>query len=126
MYKKKCAILGIAFSTSALLVAPAFAEEVTPFAEIMSLMEGADITYERIGHYKRPFKVFKKGKHWILKQTKANKQSRIKDAGENKISATYFPPGWTVNGTWVFKKIDDKCRIDHAKGGMVMRWDCGS
>ena len=37
------------------------AAEIIPFEKIMNLMNGADIRYERVGHYNNiPFKVFKK------------------------------------------------------------------
>ena len=108
-----------AFPTSA------SADEIMPFEKIMNLMNEANITYERIGRYKRPFKVIKKSDGWILRQMKNYKESRIKDEGKNKISVNDFPSNWTVNGTWSFKKTNNKCRIDHTNGGMVMRWNCG-
>jgi hypothetical protein len=104
------------------------AEEVFPFENIMKLMHESEITYERIGHYKRPFKVIKKSDNqktkWYLKQMKNLKQSRIWDKGDNKIKVNGFPDGWTVNGTWLFTKSNNECRIDHTGGGMVMRWNC--
>ena len=102
------------------------ANEIVPFEKIMKLMTAGDITYERIGYYERPFKVIKKSDGWILSQMQNFKQSSIKDEGDNKISVNDFPHNWTVNGTWTFKKVDAKCRIDHKNGGMVMRWNCGS
>ena len=109
-----------------LVAIPANSKDVTPFEDIMALMEGADITYERIGKYTRPFKLKKTGERWKLTQTQKGVSSKVKDAGPNQISVNGFPYGWTVNGTWTFKKSDKKCRIDHKKGGMVMRWDCGN
>ena len=108
------------------LPASASADGVIPFEKIMNLMNGADITYERIGRYERPFKVIKKPSAWILRQMNNYEQSPIKDEGNNKMSVNDFPPNWTINGTWTFKKDVKKCRIDHSDGGMEMRWNCGS
>ena len=109
-----------------MLPASASADAIIPFEKIMNLMNGADIIYERIGHYERPFKVMKKPSAWILRQMNNYEESPIKDEGKNKISVNDFPSNWTINGTWMFKKTDKKCRIDHLDGGMVMRWNCGS
>ena len=73
------------FSVS-LICTPAYTEEVTQFKDIMSLMEGANVTYERIGKYERPFKVTKKGDRWIFKQMKNFKKSPIKDAGIGQLT----------------------------------------
>jgi hypothetical protein len=94
------------------------------FTDIMNSMQNAKITYERIGHYTRPFKVFKKGDNWILEQQKNYKSSKIKDEGNNKISVNNFPYNWTINGTWTFSKDGAQCKIDHDDGGMVMTWKC--
>ena len=116
------------FALLSLFVLPASAsvDAIIPFEKIMNLMNGANITYERIGRYERPFKVMKRSSAWILRQMKNHKESPIKDEGKNKISVNDFPPNWTINGTWTFKKNGKKCRIDHSDGGMVMRWNCGS
>jgi hypothetical protein len=76
--------------------------------------------------YERPFKVIKKSETWILRQMENYQQSSIKDEGDNKISVNSFPSNWTINGTWLFTKTNNKCRIVHTGGGMVMRWNCGS
>ena len=44
------------------------ADEIIPLEKIINLMNGADITYERTGHYERPFKVMQKSSGWILRQ----------------------------------------------------------
>jgi hypothetical protein len=94
------------------------------FTDIMNSMQNAEIEYERIGHYYRPFKVFKKGDDWILEQQENYESSEIKDEGNNKISVNDFPSNWTINGTWTFSKDGAKCKIDHDDGGMVMTWNC--
>jgi hypothetical protein len=109
-----------------MLPASASADTIIPFEDIMNLMNGSNITYERIGHYERPFKVIKKSEKWILRQMENYQQSSIKDEGDNKISVNSFPSNWTINGTWLFTKTNNKCRIVHTGGGMVMRWNCGS
>ena len=94
------------------------------FTDIMISMQNAEITYERIGHYTRPFKVFKNGDDWMLEQQQNFKKSEIKDEGNNKISVNDFPSNWTINGTWTFSKDGAQCKIDHDDGGMIMTWKC--
>ena len=72
------------------LPASASADGVIPFEKIMNLMNGADITYERIGRYERPFKVIKKPSAWILRQMNNYEQSPIKDEGTIKYLLTTF------------------------------------
>ena len=126
MLKLKSVILFVFVTVGSWFVLPtaSYATNVVPFEEIMSLMKGADITYERVGHYKRPFKVLKDGDDWMLENQKNWKSSPIKKKGNNKFSTTQFPASWTINGTWTFSKNGSKCRIDHEDGGMVMRWAC--
>ena len=50
-------IFSAALAAIYLVTIPANSKDVTPFEDIMALMEGADITYERIGKYTRPFKL---------------------------------------------------------------------
>ena len=107
------------------------ATEVIPFEKIMSLMNGADIRYERVSHYSNVrFKVFKKSDAWILQNRKNRTRGTIESAGDNKISVKDFPSNWTILGTWKFSKNGDRCRIDHTNDGksldqMNMIWDCG-
>ena len=107
-----------------------YSKETIKFEIIMALMEGAEISYERVGHYSGvPFKVFKKDGVWILEQQRNLNSSPIKSAGDNKISVNDFPRRWTINGTWKFSKNGNRCRIDHLGDGvssdtMVMDWKC--
>ena len=94
------------------------------FTDIMNSMQNGKITYERIGEYTRPFKVFKNGDDWILEQQENYESSEIKDEGNNKISVNDFPFNWTVNGTWTFSKDGTQCKINHDDGGMIMTWKC--
>ena len=107
-----------------LLSSKSYSKDVVEFEKIMQLMDGAKITYERIGKYKRPMKVYKKKNSWTIKQTIKGFTSKIKSAGDSKISFNDFPSGWTINGTWEFSRNENNCKIDHVKGGMVMRWKC--
>ena len=95
------------------------------FKKMMALMTGADITYERVGHYERPFKVLVEGGDWILEQQINYQRSTIRSAGDKKISVNDFPHNWVINGTWTFSQDGGRCKIEHADGGMVMRWECG-
>ncbi len=94
------------------------------FEKMMALMDGADITYERIGYYTRPMKVYKKNGDWIIKQTVKNEISKIEYEGGNQISFNGFPYNWPQNGTWKFSQDGSQCQIDHVEGGRVMRWSC--
>ena len=96
------------------------------FKNLMESMSKADITYERVGHYTRPFKVMKHKKEdiYFLEQQVNYEYSRIKDEGNNKISVNEFPSGWTINGTWVYSKNGALCKISHEQGGMFMTWNC--
>ena len=94
------------------------------FTDIMNSMQNAEITYERLNHYTRPFKVFKDGDDWMLENQNNYKRSAIVDEGNNKISVNDFPMNWTINGTWTFSKDGAQCKIDHEDGGMIMTWKC--
>lgn len=61
------------------------------FIVIITLLEIKDITYERIGQYTSPFKIFKDGDGWVLEQQENFNNSKIKDEGNNKISVNDFP-----------------------------------
>ena len=54
-----------------------YSNEKIKFKEIMALMKGADITYERFNYYERPFKVFSKDGVWILEQQETYDSSPI-------------------------------------------------
>ena len=96
---------------------------VTPFSDIMKLMEDKDIKLSFSGGF-RPFKVFKDGDKWILEQQLNYENSVIVDAGDNKITVDGFPGGWVINGTWKFSKDGNKCRIDHTSDSAIMAWNC--
>ena len=105
--------------------------KVSDFEKIMEMMAGADIRYERSGHYSDiPFELKKKGDKWVLTQMQNLISGTIKGAGTDKILFEGFGPGWTILGTWKFKKTGDRCRIDHTLGDstgsepMKMEWDC--
>ena len=107
------------------------ASQIYSFEEIMSMMEGADIRYSRVNHYTNiPFKLEKKGKTWKLTQMKNKKHGSIVSAGDNKIKLKGFGARWTIKGTWNFKKVGEKCRIDHTlkdstgREPMSMVWKC--
>lgn len=108
-----------------------YANQTYSFEEIMGMMEGADIRYERVGHYSNiPFKLEKKGKTWRLTQMKNKKRGTIVSAGDNKIKLKGFGSRWTIKGTWNFKKVGELCRIDHTlkdstgREPMNMVWEC--
>ncbi len=111
--------------------APSFANEKFTFEQIMEMMEGADVRYKRTGHYSNiPFKLEKKGKKWRLTQMQNSYRGTITSAGDNKIRLNGFGSGWTIVGTWDFKKDGDTCRIDHTlkdstgSEPMEMVWVC--
>ena len=106
-----------------LITGPTAASDFS-FENIMKFGENKKITYEREGYYTRPFKIFRDGSDWILEQQENYESSSIKDKGNNKFLTIGFPSNWTVNGTWMFSKNGDKCRIDHEDGGMNMKWAC--
>ena len=84
------------------------------FDEIMEMMVGADVRYERLGRYSNiPFKLKKKGDRWVFTQMRKMYSGTIKSAGGNKILVEGFGPCWTILGTWQFKKNKKLCRIDH-------------
>lgn len=93
------------------------------FSEIMELMQNKNIKLEFSQGY-RPFKVKKDGEKWVFEQQVNFERSEIVDGGNNKISATDFPPTWPINGTWKFRKDGNKCRIDHTLNVGNMTWDC--
>ena len=113
----------LVFTLSILAVQTALASEFS-FLSIMKLAENKAITYERVGYYERPFKIYKDGSKWILEQQINGESSEIVDEKNGKFSTTDFPDNWTANGTWAFTKKGDKCRIDHEDGDMNMTWNC--
>jgi len=107
------------------------ANEKFTFEQIMEMMEGADVRYKRTGHYSNiPFKLEKKGEEWRLTQMQNRYRGTITSAGDNKIRLDGFGSGWTIVGTWDFKKDGDTCRIDHTlkdstgSEPMEMVWVC--
>jgi len=50
-------IFSAALAAIYLVTIPENSKDVTPFEDIMALMKGADIIYERIRKYTRPFKL---------------------------------------------------------------------
>tara|TARA_B100001123_G_C14817343_1_gene830741 strand:- start:127 stop:519 length:393 start_codon:yes stop_codon:yes gene_type:complete len=123
---RKSAIRVFVFSLGLSLLAintPVKADDVTPFSEIMKLMQNKAIELDYIHGY-RPFKVFKDGDEWILEQQENYEKSVIVDAGDNKITADDFPMNWPINGTWKFSKDGNKCRIDHTSDSAIMKWNC--
>ena len=99
------------------------ADDVTPFSEIMKLMQNKAIELDFI-HGIRPFKAFKDGDKWILEQQQTFDKSVIVDAGDNKITTDGFPYNWPINGSWKFSKDGNKCRIDHTEDQGNMTWNC--
>ncbi len=107
------------------------ANEKFSFEQIMKMMEGADVRYERMGHYSDiPFKLEKKREKWRLTQMKNMYWGTITSAGDNKIRLDGFGSGWTIVGTWDFKKVGDTCKINHTlrdstgSEPMEMVWAC--
>ena len=113
----------IALSLVALNTPALSDDRMYKFSEIMELMQNKNIKLEFVGGY-RPFKVKKDGEKWVFEQQVNSERSEIVDGGNNKISATNFPPTWPINGTWKFRKDGNKCRIDHTLNVGNMTWDC--
>ena len=94
-------------------------------------MNGADVRYERVGHYSDiPFKLDKEGDNWELQQMRNKQWGTVTDAGNNKILLEGFSSNWTILGTWKFSKDENRCRIDHTMHDsngtepMNMQWEC--
>ena len=109
------------------------ANEKFGFEQIMKMMEGADIRYERLGRYSDiPFKLEKKGDQWVFTQMRNMYSGTIKSAGANSLLVEGFGPRWTILGTWDFKKVGDTCKINHTlkdstgNDPMEMVWACKS
>jgi hypothetical protein len=109
------------------------ANEKFSFEQIMKMMEGADIRYERLGHYGDiPFKLENKGDQWVFTQMRNMYSGTIKSAGANRLLVEGFGPRWTILGTWDFKKVGDTCKINHTlrdstgSEPMEMVWACKS
>ena len=112
-------------------LASSSADENFTFEQIMEMMQGADVRYKRTGYYSNiPFKLEKNGEKWRFTQMQNWHQGTITRAGDNKIRLDGFGPGWTIVGTWDFKKEGDTCRIDHTLKDstgwepMEMVWVC--
>ena len=108
-----------------------YADEVIKFEKIMALMKGADIRYEREGHYSDiPFELTKPDDDWEFQNMNNSHWGIIVSAGDNKILIKDFPSGWTIMGTWKFSKDGNRCRIDHTltdsygSAPMNMKWKC--
>ena len=128
MILRKIYFIGISIIVLMCLGVPSvvYSSEILSFEAIMSSMVDKDITYTgSFNHGDRPMKVFNKNKKWIMENTMFSESSEIKPAGDNKISMNDYPSNWEINGTWGFKKIDGKCKINHGfDGNLEMYWSC--
>jgi hypothetical protein len=133
MIKKLYVPLILSFSLGFFLIFPnaSHSNEIMKFAKIMALMNGADVRYERVGHYSDiPFKLDKEGDNWELQQMRNKQWGTVTDAGNNKILLEGFSRKWTILGTWKFSKDENRCRIDHTMHDsngtepMNMQWEC--